>query len=108
MMLAQENGGLYWPAPPHKTRIISRLDTDILDWFRHQVNEAGGGTYQTMMTAARREHLQRRGKPLEEVRRQVIREELLAFREYPARYRAFSLSCFFLCDPLDKFFPCKP
>jgi len=51
------------PAAPHKTRITSRLDAYMLDWFRHQVNEAGGGNYQTMMKAAWREQLRRRGKP---------------------------------------------
>ena len=71
--------GAVVPAPSHKTRITIRIDTDILDWSRHQVNEAGGGTYQTMMTAARREHLQRRGKPLEEGKKS------LAFNVYYRR-----------------------
>ena len=70
--------GAVVPAPSHKTRITIRIGTDILDWFRQQVNEAGGGNYQTMMNAALREHMLRRGKPLEEVMRQVIREELRA------------------------------
>ncbi len=30
-------------APTGKTRITIRLDTDIIEWFRQQVNEAGCG-----------------------------------------------------------------
>jgi uncharacterized protein (DUF4415 family) len=73
--------GAVVPTPPHKTRITIRLDTDILDWFRRQVNEAGGGNYQTMINEALRGHIQGKGRPLEEVVRQVIREELQAARE---------------------------
>lgn len=73
--------GAVVPTPPHKTRITIRLDNDILDWFRRQVNEAGGGNYQTMINEALREHIQGKERPLEEVVRQVIREELQASRE---------------------------
>jgi uncharacterized protein (DUF4415 family) len=37
------------PVPHGKTRITIRIDTDVLDWFREQVNAAGGGNYQTSM-----------------------------------------------------------
>jgi len=70
--------GAVVPTPPHKTRITIRIDTEVLDWFRRQVNEAGGGNYQTMINEALREHIHRAGKPLEEMLRQVIREELRA------------------------------
>ena len=30
---------------PGKTRITIRIDDDVLDWFRDQVREAGGGGY---------------------------------------------------------------
>jgi uncharacterized protein (DUF4415 family) len=62
--------------PPGKTRITIRLDEDILDWFRAQVNAAGGGNYQTLINDALREHVQRRHEPLEDTLRRVIREEL--------------------------------
>lgn len=58
-----------------KTRITIRLDNDILDWFRTQVSEQGGGNYQTMINNALREFT-RQEKPLAEVVRDVIREEL--------------------------------
>jgi hypothetical protein len=47
------------PSQPGKTRITIRIDTDIVDWFREQVNRAGGGNYQTLINAALREHVQR-------------------------------------------------
>ena len=31
--------------PTGKTRITIRLDDDLLDWFRDQVDKAGGGNY---------------------------------------------------------------
>jgi len=34
--------------PPGKTRATIRLDNDILDWFRKQVDESGGGNYQKL------------------------------------------------------------
>lgn len=68
--------GAVVPAPPRKTRITIRLDDDILDWFRAEVEAAGGGNYQTMINDALRDHIQRRREPLEDTLRRVIREEL--------------------------------
>jgi uncharacterized protein (DUF4415 family) len=59
-----------------KTRITIRLDDDVLEWFRGQVDAAGGGNYQTLINAALREYINRRDEPLEEVLRRVLREEL--------------------------------
>jgi BrnA antitoxin of type II toxin-antitoxin system len=39
------------PTPPGKERITIRLDSDILDYFRDQVDQAGGGNYQTTNNA---------------------------------------------------------
>ena len=64
------------PVPPGKTRITIRLDNEILDWFKKQVHEAGGGNYQTLINAALREYISARTEPLEKVIRRVIREEL--------------------------------
>ncbi len=68
--------GAVVPAGRGKTRITIRLDTNILDWFRQQVNEAGGGNYQTMINNALRDYMQERKEPLEKKLRRVIREEL--------------------------------
>ena len=68
--------GAVMPPPPGKTRITIRLDSDILDWFRRQVHRAGGGSYQTLINQALREHLEGRRETLEQALRRVLREEI--------------------------------
>ena len=68
--------GAVAPAPKGKTRITIRLDDDILDWFRGEVEAAGGGNYQTLINQALREYLNQQQQPLEELLRRVVREEL--------------------------------
>jgi uncharacterized protein (DUF4415 family) len=63
-------------APAGKTRVTIRLDNDILDWFRKQVDEAGRGNYQTLINDALRDCIARQREPLESTIRRVIREEL--------------------------------
>ena len=64
------------PVPQGKTRITIRLDTDVLDWFRGQVEAAGGGNYQSLINTALREYIQNQDRGLEATLRKVIREEL--------------------------------
>lgn len=59
-----------------KTRITIRVDTDILNWFRNQVHETGGGNYQTLINEVLREYIQQMDSTLERSLRKVIREEL--------------------------------
>ena len=59
-----------------KTRITIRLDKDVLAWFRKQVDDAGGGNYQTLINAALRSHVQRAEEPIEKILRRVVREEI--------------------------------
>jgi hypothetical protein len=66
--------------PPGKTRITIRIDDDVLEWFREQIDNAGGGNYQTMMNQALREYMQREREPLEVILRRVVKEELAAYR----------------------------
>lgn len=73
---SQGKRGAIDPAPPGKTRITIRLDNDILDWFRNQVNMAGGGNYQTLINQALRQHIEQQAEPLEELLRRIVREEL--------------------------------
>jgi hypothetical protein len=68
--------GAVLPAGTGKTRITIRIDDDVLEWFRKRVNEAGGGSYQTMINRALREHMEREAEPLEETLRRVLREVL--------------------------------
>ena len=63
-------------APPGKTRVTIRIDDDILDWFRQQVDEAGGGNYQTLVNQALRSFMHQKQEPLETTLRRVIREEI--------------------------------
>ena len=62
--------------PPGKTRITIRLDQDVIDWFKGQVDEAGGGNYQTLINHALRDYIGQTREPLEETLRRVVREEL--------------------------------
>ena len=63
-------------APPGKTRVTIRLDDDVLEWFRQQVDEAGGGNYQTLIHEALRSYMDRKQESLETTLRCVIRDEL--------------------------------
>lgn len=62
--------------PLGKTRVTIRLDQDILDWFRAQADDAGGGNYQTQINAALRAYMTEAKEPLEKTLRRVIRDEL--------------------------------
>jgi len=73
---SQAKRGAVVATPKGKTRITIRIDDDVLDWFRGQVNAAGGGNYQTMMNTALREYVENRTASLEKILRRVIREEL--------------------------------
>jgi hypothetical protein len=59
-----------------KTRITIRLDDDVLDWFRARVDDAGGGSYQTLINDALRKFVAAQDQPLEQLLRKVVREEL--------------------------------
>lgn len=62
--------------PQGKTRITIRIDDDVLDWFRNQVEESGGGNYQTLINNALREFIHQQEEPIEVILRRVVREEL--------------------------------
>jgi len=62
--------------PQGKTRVTIRLDDDVLDWFRQQVDDAGGGNYQTLINEALRSFMNRKQESLETTLRRVIRDEL--------------------------------
>jgi len=64
------------PPEPGKTRITIRLDKRVLDHFRRQVDDAGGGNYQTLINDALREHIL--GLRLETVVREAVRKEFKA------------------------------
>jgi uncharacterized protein (DUF4415 family) len=73
---SQGKRGAVVPVPAGKTRVTIRLDTDVLDWFRDEVDKAGGGNYQSLINLALRDFVSRSKEPLEKTLRRVIREEL--------------------------------
>jgi metal-responsive CopG/Arc/MetJ family transcriptional regulator len=62
--------------PCGNSRITIRLDDDLFDWFRKQVDDAGGGSYQNLINRALRAYIERSDEPLEAILRRVVREEL--------------------------------
>jgi len=68
--------GAVVPPSQGKTRITIRLDDDVLQWFRHQAETAGGGNYQTMINEALRGITTEGPTKIENVVRRVVREEL--------------------------------
>lgn len=68
-------------AVPNKVRITIRLDADTVQWFKEQVRQAGGGSYQNLINNALRDYIERQKEPLEDILRQVLREELREIKE---------------------------
>ncbi len=64
------------PVSKGKTRITIRLDDNVVNWFRNQVEKAGGGNYQSLINDALRHHIADVCEPLEETLRRVVREEI--------------------------------
>ena len=54
---SQGRRGLVMKVPRSKSRIPIRLDADVLDWFRKQVDDAGGGNYQNLINRALRAYV---------------------------------------------------
>jgi uncharacterized protein (DUF4415 family) len=74
--LSKGKRGAVLKVPRGKSRITIRLDDDALDWFRKQVDDAGGGSYQNLINQALREYIVATEEPLETILRRVVREEL--------------------------------
>ena len=62
--------------PKTKEKITIRLDREVVDWFRGEVDRAGGGNYQSLINDVLRRHVERSEDSLEKTLRRVIREEL--------------------------------
>jgi hypothetical protein len=71
--------------PSGKTRITIRLDDDILEWFRSQVHEAGGGNYQSLINRTLREYVQSNKESLADTLRVIVREELTKYKKSGSR-----------------------
>ena len=57
-----------------KEKITIRLDLDVIQWFKDQVQ--GGGNYQSLINEALKAHIKQQGETLEETLRRIIREEM--------------------------------
>lgn len=66
----------------NKEKITIRLDSDVVDWFRKQVE--GGGNYQSLINEALKAHIKQQGESLETTLRRVIREEIKAEQQQVA------------------------
>ena len=79
--------GAVIPLEPGKTKISIRIDSAVIEYFRQQVDQAGGGSYQTLINDALVVFIGQRSV-LDAVR-QVVREELCGPRAAgrPARRR---------------------
>jgi uncharacterized protein (DUF4415 family) len=56
-----------------KTRITIRPDDDVLDWFRRQVDLAGDGNHQSLISDALRQHTRRNHELIEEKNQRLPR-----------------------------------
>ena len=63
-------------APNTTEKITVRLDRRVVEWFRTEVDRAGGGDYQSLINETLRRHMERHAESLEETLRRVIREEI--------------------------------
>ena len=61
-------------AKTNKEKITIRLDLDVIQWFKDQVQ--GGGNYQSLINEALKAHIKQQGETLEETLRRIIREEM--------------------------------
>jgi uncharacterized protein (DUF4415 family) len=69
--------GAVIPPQDNQTQVLLRIDNEVLDWFRHQVEQAGGGNYQQFINLALHEYvLRNRNESLETTLRRIIREEI--------------------------------
>jgi hypothetical protein len=68
---------------PGKTRITIRLDDAVLEWFRKRVHASGGGSYQSLVNEALRQHIAREDDVLADTLRRVLREEMAEYAVKP-------------------------
>ena len=74
------------PAEVGKTKISIRIDNSVIEYFRSQVERAGGGNYQTQMNDALVAYIQQRS--VIDAVRQVVREELATPKTKPRAVRS--------------------
>jgi uncharacterized DUF497 family protein len=70
----KKHGVSFQEAAKGKTRITIYLDDDVVSWFKAKANEVGGN-YQTMINKELKRIISD-DKPLKEIIKEAIREEL--------------------------------
>ena len=60
--------------PNSKQKITIRLDAEVIEYFKTQVEAAGGGNYQTEINEALKEHI--RGKSMAEMLQAVVKQTI--------------------------------
>lgn len=73
-----KRGGVV-PIPAGKTRVTIRLDDDVLEWFRAQVEAAGRGNYQTLINRALHDYMSQAREPSHDTFGRSLREELAPY-----------------------------
>ncbi len=67
--------GALSPLPVGKKRITIRLDTDVIEYFKNQVEEAGGGNYQGLINQALQDHI--KGKDMADIVRSAVHDAVI-------------------------------
>lgn len=61
---------------PGKTKLSIRLDNAVIDYFRKQVDRAGGGNYQSLINDALRAYIQQAS--VGDTLREIVKQEVSA------------------------------
>lgn len=67
--------GAVSPLPATKQRITIRLDADVVEHFKKQVEEAGGGNYQALINQALQDHI--KGKDMADILRSAVHDAVV-------------------------------
>lgn len=67
--------GALSPLPVGKKRITIRLDANVVEYFKLQVEEAGGGNYQALINQALQDHIN--GKDMADVVRSAVHDAVI-------------------------------
>jgi uncharacterized protein (DUF4415 family) len=70
------------PVIPHKgkTRITIFIDSDVLDWFKEEAEREGRG-YQTAINQALRNCTKQDRRPIQDIVKEVVRNELRVLKK---------------------------
>ncbi|MDX8396843.1 MAG: BrnA antitoxin family protein [Mariprofundaceae bacterium] len=70
--------GALSPLPSTKKRITIRLDADVVEHFKQQAENIGGGNYQSLLNEALKDHI--KGKDMADVVRSAVHDAVLEMK----------------------------